>query len=190
MRLASPRGKLLFSAENRHRRGRRDFFSSLLEQINTSAFYLFIDKMEAMHSEIAELLVGAQTKHICIVASERLNIWNRRVKATVEPFIVKTFTVEKIRRADATRILEKLERFGPWTRLQPMTAEERVKEIFNKADRQLLIGLMEATTGLGFTQIINRDFNNLGDDRHKKFLVIVGLASIHRSTLRARPRSC
>lgn len=154
-----------------------------LEQINTSAFYLFIDKMEAMHNEIAELLVEARTKHICIVASERLNIWNRRVKATVEPSISKTFNVEKIRKADTNRILEKLEKFGPWTRLQPMTPEGRVKEIFNKADRQLLIGLMEATTGLGFTQIIDRDFKNLGDDRHKKFLVIVGFASIHRSTL-------
>lgn len=154
-----------------------------LESINTSPFYLFIDKIEAMHNEVGELLGGVKTKHICIVASERLNIWNRRVKAAVEPFISKTFNVEKIRRADATLVLEKLEKFGPWTRLQPMTPEERVKEIFNKADRQLLIGLMEATTGLGFTQIIDRDFKDVGDDRHKKFLVIVGLASIHRSTL-------
>lgn len=154
-----------------------------LEQINNSAFYLFIDKMEAMHNEIAELLGGPQTKHICIVASERLNIWNRRVKATVEPSIAKTFTIPKIRRSDVNQILQKLERFGPWTRLQPMSPEERVKEIFNKADRQLLIGLMEATTGLGFTQIIDRDFKNVGDDPHKQFLVIVGLASIHRSTL-------
>jgi hypothetical protein len=154
-----------------------------LEQINTSPFYLFIDKIEAMHNEVAELLAGVQTKHICIVASERLNIWNRRVKATIEPFISKTYTVERIRKPDAIRILEKLEKFGPWTRLQPMSPEERIKEIFNKADRQLLIGLMEATTGLGFTQIIDRDFKNVGDDRHKKFLVIVGLASIHRSTL-------
>jgi energy-coupling factor transporter ATP-binding protein EcfA2 len=154
-----------------------------LEQINTSAFYLFIDKIEAMHNEVAELLEGGQTKHICIVASERLNIWNRRVKAILEPSISKTFAVEKITKADANRILEKLEKFGPWTRLQPMRPEERIKEIFNKADRQLLIGLMEATTGLGFTQIIDRDFKNVGDNHHKKFLVIVGLASIHRSTL-------
>jgi Holliday junction resolvasome RuvABC ATP-dependent DNA helicase subunit len=154
-----------------------------LEQINNSAFYLFIDKLEGMHNEVAELLASSQTRHICIVASERLNIWNRRVKAIVEPCVSKTFVVEKIRKPDVSDILAKLEKFGPWTRLQPMTSEQRVKEIFNKADRQLLIGLMEATTGLGFTQIIARDFKNVGDDRHKMFLVIVGLASIHRSTL-------
>lgn len=154
-----------------------------LEQINTSAFYLFIDKIEAMHNEVADLLAGPRTKHICIVASERLNIWNRRVKAAVEPYISKTFTVDKISKPDAKIILEKLEKFGPWTRLQPMTPVERLEEIFSRADRQLLIGLLEATTGLGFRDIISRDFNNLGQDRHKQFLVIVGLASIHRSTL-------
>lgn len=154
-----------------------------LEQINTSAFYLFIDKIELMRDDIAELMAGSKTKNICIVASERLNIWNSRVKSNIERFISKTFTIERIRKSDAKLILDKLEKFGPWTRLQPMSPEERIKEIFNKADRQLLIGLMEATTGLGFTQIIDRDFTNIGEDRHKKFLVIVGLASIHRSML-------
>jgi len=154
-----------------------------LEQINHSKFYLFIDKIEAMHHEVAELLASNQTKNICIVASERLNIWNRRVKVIIEPFISRIFSVGKIRRSDATQILSKLEKFGPWTRLQPMPTEKRIAEIYNKADRQLLIGLMEATTGLGFTRIIDNDFKKVGDDRHQKFLVIVGLASIHRSTL-------
>ena len=90
------------------------------------------------------------TKHICIVASERLNIWNRRVKATIEPFTSRTFSLAKIQKADASKILEKLEKFGPWTRLQPMTPEQRIEEIYKKADRQLLIGLMEATTGPWF----------------------------------------
>ena len=154
-----------------------------LEELNTSGFYLFIDKIEAMHKQLAELLAGPQTKHICIVASERLNIWNRRVKANVEPVISKTFRVEKISKADANRILEKLEKFGPWTRLQPMTPKQRVEEVYDKAARQLLIGLMETTTGKGFTQIVTNDFKSVGDDRYKKFLIIVGLASIHRSTL-------
>jgi len=154
-----------------------------LEQINTSGFYLFIDKIESMHNEVAELLAGVETKHICIVTSERLNIWNRRVKATLAPFVSNETRIERIRKADANLILEKLEKFGPWTRLKPMTTDQRIAEIYNKADRQLLIGLMESTTGLGFTQIINNDFDRIGDDRHKKFLVIVGLASIHRSTL-------
>ena len=154
-----------------------------LEQMNTSGFYLFIDKIVAMHNELAELLGGSRTKNVCIVASERLNIWNRRVKATIQPFISKAVTVERIRKSDAPLILAKLEKLGPWTRLQPMTPEQRVAELYSNADRQLLIGLLETTTGIGFTKIIDNDFKSVGDQKHKQFLVIVGLASIHRSTL-------
>ena len=154
-----------------------------LEQINSSPFYLFVDKMEAMHNEITEILESSHVKHVCIVASERLNIWNRRVKAIVKPVISGVFEVGKIQIEDAGKILEKLEAFGPWTHLQKMTHKNRFEKICKKADRQLLIGLMEATTGLGFTEIISEDFKSLRDDPHKKFLTIIGFASLHRSTL-------
>lgn len=157
-----------------------------LEQINDGPFYLFIDKIESMQTEIAEVLNSASTKNICVIASERLNIWNRRVKAVVAPFTAETFTMARIRKSDAVQILAKLEKFGPWTRLQPMRPDQRVEEVFKKADRQLLIGLMEATTGVGFKEIIASDFRKLGDDHHKQFLVIIGLASIHRASLSAR----
>ena len=156
-----------------------------LEEINSSPYYLFIDKIESMQNEVSEILKDGKIRHVCIVASERLNIWNRRVKSAVKQFVSKEVIVERISKEDAVKILEKLEKYGPWTRLQPMREDDRVKEIFNKADRQLLIGLMEATTGLGFTQIIERDFRGVGDESHQKFLIVVGLASIHRSTLSA-----
>jgi hypothetical protein len=154
-----------------------------LEQLNTSAFYLFIDKIEPMRNDIAKVLESGLTKNVCIIGSERLNIWNRRVKTVVQPFTLELFKIDKLKTPDAPAIISKLEKYGPWTRLQLMKPEQRVAEIYGKADRQLLVGLMEVTTGLGFTQIIKNDFNNIGDDRHKKFLVIVGLASMHRSTL-------
>lgn len=154
-----------------------------LEQINSGPFYLFIDKIESMHNEVFELISSGKTKNICIIASERLNIWNRRVKSVLSPVLYRAYLVDKIRKQDANLILEKLKIFGPWTRLQSMSPEDRLREIFNKSDRQLLIGLMEATTGLGFSKIIDRDFKNIGDDAHKNFLVLIGLASIHRSTL-------
>lgn len=154
-----------------------------LEEMNSSRFFLFIDKIEAMHEEVAEILSDQITRNVCIVTSERLNIWKRRVGPTIGPLVGKEVRAEKITRTDADLILTKLERFGPWTRFQQMTPEQRIVEVFKKADRQLLIGLMEATTGVGFTKIIAEDFNRVGDYPHKAFLVIVSLASFHRSTL-------
>jgi len=156
-----------------------------LEQINSDEFYLFIDKIESMQDDVAEFLSGPRARNIHLVFSERLNIWNRRVKATLSESTSAEQIVGKITKTDASKILEKLEKYGPWTRLQKMSPEGRVAEIYKNADRQLLIGLMEATTGLGFNKIIGNDFASVGDERHKKFLVIAGLASIHRSTLSA-----
>lgn len=154
-----------------------------LEQINSGDFFLFIDKIESMHDDVQGFLSGPLARNICVVFAERLNIWNRRVKSVLGECISSDLAVEKIARADVARILYKLEKYGPWTRLQQMPVEERVAEIYKNADRQLLIGLMEATTGLGFARIISNDFANVGGEHHKKFLVIAGLASIHRSTI-------
>ncbi|MCE7026934.1 SIR2 family protein [Jiella avicenniae] len=154
-----------------------------LEDANPKPFYLFIDKIQDMHADLAEVLSGAEAKNVCIVVSERLNVWKRHVSASFVDMDFKTYTVRKITKDDVPKILQRLEKYGPWTRLEKMKPADRSHEIFRKADRQLLIGLMEATTGLGFTKIIENDFQNLPGESQRKFLILVGLASNHRSTL-------
>ena len=157
-----------------------------LEQINIGGFYLFIDKIDPMAREVYEAISSSGTKNIFIVFSERQNIWNRRVKATLGAITPLVHTIGRVTKPDVKAILIKLQMFGPWTRLEAMTTAQRQAELFQKADRQLLIGMLEATTGLGFIQIIRNDFSNLGSIEHQQFLVLVGLASTHRSSLSAQ----
>lgn len=157
-----------------------------LEQINIGGFYLFIDKIDPMARDVYEAISGSGTKNICIVFSERQNIWNRRAKAALKIITPLVHVLGHVTKPDANAILDKLQVFGPWTRLEAMTPAKRQAELFQKADRQLLIGMLEATTGLGFIQIIRNDFSNLGSTAHQQFLVLVGLASTHRSSLSAQ----
>ena len=154
-----------------------------LESLNSEKYYLFIDKVDSMHKNVADCLESSRIRNGCIVFSERINIWKRRVQHVLKPYTIGVFRVRRISREDAKHILDKIQKFGPWTRLQRMSDVERMNEIFDRADRQLLIGLLEATTGIGFTQIIRNDFANIGDDSHRKFLILVGLASMHRSKI-------
>ena len=154
-----------------------------LESLNSEKYFLFIDKVDSMHKDVADCLESSRVKNVCVVFSERINIWTRRVRHILQPYTTRVFTVRRISREDAGRILDKIRRFGPWTRLQKMGDAERMDEIFHRADRQLLIGLLEATTGIGFTQIIRNDFESVGDESHQKFLILVGLASMHRSRI-------
>ena len=154
-----------------------------LEELNGDKYYLFIDKIDSMHKSVADSIESSRMKNGCIVFSERINIWTRRIRQVLGPYTSGLFAVKRISWDDAKSILVKIEKFGPWTRLQGMSVSDRMKEVFDRADRQLLIGLLEATTGMGFTQIIRRDFADIGDDEHKRFLVLVGLASIHRARI-------
>ena len=154
-----------------------------LESLNDTKYYLFIDKVDSMHRGVADCIGAAHLRNGVIVVSERINIWTRRVRQILNSCTSGVFTVKRISRKDAGFILEKIQRFGPWTRLQKMSEKERMDEIYLRSDRQLLIGLLEATTGLGFTQIIRDDFAKVGDESHQRFLVLVGLASIHRSRI-------
>ena len=154
-----------------------------LEEVNDDIFYLFIDKIESMRTELADALSSGDVVNASVIVSERVNIWNRRVKECIEPITSGVFTTERISREDSKKILVKLEQFGPWTYLQKLNPDEREKEIYSRSDRQLLIGLMEATTGRGFMEIIKSDFANIGSKNHRLFFMLIGLAGIHRCTI-------
>ncbi|MEH6504761.1 MAG: SIR2 family protein [Sulfitobacter litoralis] len=154
-----------------------------LEGVNSGTFYLFIDKADIMRDQIAQVLTSKEFYNIRLVISESKSIWNRRLKIALHTNVSHIEEINFISQTDATAILTKLEAFGPWTRLQKMNPKDRLREVFQKSGQQLLIGLMEATTGLGFTQIIRNDYANSGNKEHKDFLILVGLAGIHKVTI-------
>jgi hypothetical protein len=154
-----------------------------LEEINSGVYYVFIDRLDIIARNLTDVYERGLIKRGSVIFSERQNIWRRRLRETCEKYVASTFTIDRIQKADVDPILEKLRQFGPWTRLEPMTVALRRKELYDKSSRQLLIGLLETTNGVGFTQIIRRDYGDIGSERHEKLLVIVGLATIHRAPI-------
>jgi tetratricopeptide (TPR) repeat protein len=61
---------------------------------------------------------------------------------------------------------------------------ERINELVTKAKRQLLIGLLETTSGVGFEQLIEQDYKRLTTDEERIFLTILGVATVHRFAIR------
>ena len=154
-----------------------------LERLNQNRYHLFVDRADLLSRDIALLFEERKVSRGTIVFSERSNVWNRRLHDLFGTHVAEKFEISRISKADIPDILKKLKAFGPWTRLEKLTEEQQKAEIYEKSSRQLLIGLMEATSGIGFNEIIRRDFRDIGDDNHKKFLIIVGLSTIHRSAL-------
>lgn len=152
----------------------------LLDQVNNNRYFIFSDFLDLIADQVVEVLKGNDAGKVIFVASERQHIYETRVRHKVNSYVDVEYTLPLIGESDAREILKKLENYGPWTRLKKMRQNGRVVELVKRSRRQLLIGLMEATQGKGFEEIIKRDFRRLADPNFRKFVIAVGLATIHR----------
>lgn len=154
---------------------------SVLEEVNSEHYALFIDRVDMMANDLFAQLDANRMRKGTIVCAERQNIWDSRLQSILGRFCHNPQKLGQIRREDVGPILQRLQAYGPWTRLEAMQPSEREKEIYDKSRRQLLIGLMEATEGEGFEKIIKRDYAAITEHDQRALLVLVGLATVHRA---------
>ncbi|MFL9592555.1 SIR2 family protein [Aeromonas schubertii] len=181
---------LMSTAKDLNMRGHTVFYlkepiSNLLHQIKNiekltpNKYYFVIDKVSTVIDGLIECLESTEINNAIFICGERTNVWHRRTKRQLERYNPTITLSNEITKDDAKRILEKLRLYGPWSRIEKLPEDRRVKELLRRSKKQLLIGLMELTTGYGFEKIIENDFNNLSSDDEKLFLVLIGLATIH-----------
>lgn len=151
-----------------------------LDRSYESGYFLLTDNLNVFSDDLDMALSEKYFRNGFIVASERQNIWERRVTRKVSKYAANIFKLERIEKSDVPKLLEKLERFGPWTRLQKMRPAQRESEVFEKSRRQLLIGLLEATSGVGFERIIQDDLSRIDDKDARILLLIVAMGTVNR----------
>lgn len=151
-----------------------------LENSNKTRYYFFIDRLSTVADGLNDALLSERLKHVILVASERQNVWNNKMHPRFSDWCAQSFPMSQVNEADAARILQRVELYGPWNRLSKMRPKLRVEELVSKANRQLLIGLLETTSGNGFEKIIENDYSALTSENEKKFIVLIGLGTIHR----------
>lgn len=151
-----------------------------LDEAIKGQYYLFIDKVSAVSDRISDYYAKSKTKHATIVCTERLAAWENRTRDQLDSVCLKEVKTDLINRGDAELILNKLSDYAPFGKLEKISRARQIEVVFDKAQRQLLIGLLEATTGEGFDDIIRNDYLSLGSDDDRHFVGLVGLATIHR----------
>ena len=151
-----------------------------LEAANEDRYIVICDRLEPSVGSIVDSLQKNKFPNLLILAVESQHAWSDRIRAKFVDVSIMEYDMSRISKGDVTQILSKLEQFGPWTLLARSTPRQREHLLYKKSRRQLLIGLLEATQGMGFEEIIERDYRSLTSDDHRILLVVVGLASIHR----------
>ena len=154
---------------------------SEIEKSNDKPFYLFFDRLDPFREDLKTLFEKNIIKHAVVVACEGKNIWFNRVAPNLSSHFQEIVRLQDIEKDDVKPILEKLRQFGPWTRLAGLPESKRFKELFEKSKRQLLIGLIETTTGIGFEQIIEREYQSIASENDRVFFILICLCTVHRS---------
>ncbi|MGA7436761.1 MAG: SIR2 family protein [Luteibacter sp.] len=143
--------------------------------------YIFVDRLDPFRGDLRATM--EKVPNVVIIGAESQNVWRNRIAAEVASPATEVVPMSEIADTDVDAILNKLRLFGPWTRLSKMSDKNRRIELFSRSKRQLLIGLMEATTGIGFEEIITRDFGSIADYGDKTFFVVACIATMHRAEL-------
>lgn len=146
----------------------------------TSRCIVAINDLDAFAQALESSMSSERLKKTIILGTVRSAIWNQRTKHKLRGLFTTPFVVDEFSLHDAQKLLAKLERYGQWTRLGQMKEQQRIDELVTRAKRQLLIALLEATSGRGFEEIITDEYNSLKSDSERKLFLLVGLATVHR----------
>ncbi|MEN7529821.1 SIR2 family protein [Cupriavidus sp. DL-D2] len=147
-----------------------------------SSIFVAIDNLDASADDINAAFSIASFPRIKIFGAERENIWSRRASGKLRNLTIQPIFIRDFSEKDAVAILDKIEKYGSWTRLAQLKPKERLNELMVRARKQLLIAMWEATAGRGFEKIVEDDYTSLRSDDERLFMLIVGLATVNRAS--------
>lgn len=163
--------------ENKH-----DFLEliKLLDEKNeNSPYFLCLERLGYFYRQLLEIFkIGSKA---IFIAAENSRILQKKLPNSFYQFIKRDIDLSEIEYADVPNILEKIEKYGSWLRLSRMSEQQRINELYKKSRQQLLIGLLEVTSGLGFHEIIKNDFISITDESERYLIVLAGIATLQNT---------
>jgi tetratricopeptide (TPR) repeat protein len=123
--------------------------------------FILLDVLKRYLSALDAVHVRLQNaKNVTVIVAERSNRYAQVSHALVD-FNPIEIRMPDLDEADAKAIIGRLEKFGFLGVLRKKSAEERVRAFMERADKQLLVALREATSGQGFDAILRTEFFEL-----------------------------
>ena len=124
--------------------------------------FLFIDDAADRAPEVTALIrdVGVERRRLTILLAERINEWNIG-GGGIDPYVNEQYTVPYLDIDEIKGLIDLLGRHRALGTLEQSSPEERVAAFDQRAGRQLLVALHEATLGRPFEDIIEDEYNNV-----------------------------
>ena len=150
-----------------------------LSKVIDERIYMFIDDINEHVHEVTTLINQARRHSIpiTIIGAARVNEWNvscEELEASVE----EEFELRYLSSREIDRLLTLLEQHGALHRLQNASEGERRLAFMERAGRQLLVALHEATLGKPFEDIVADEFREIRPDSARQ--MYLGVCFLNR----------
>ena len=141
-------------------------YESILElfRLYGDRIFLFFDTVSESKEIIEQIIYRARQDKILltIIATERNGSWNTSCQ-NVKNMMTDEYVIQYLSQKEIVFLIEKLEKYNSLGDLEGKSKEEQIKALSNRAGRQLLVALHEATLGKPFSDIIFDEYNSIND---------------------------
>ena len=124
--------------------------------------YLFVDDAADRIRELEALAehIGSAGSKMTVIAAARINEWNVSCQS-LHSLVSEVYEIPYLTSEEIDQLLELLAKHKAEGKLSGRSLAERKSEIEERAGRQLLVALHEATLGLPFVDIIKNEFDGI-----------------------------
>lgn len=148
--------------------------------------YLFIDNVSLREDEIIYLLNKCKKENVplTIFISERGNIWNSECQG-LQKYLTQSYHIRYLLDPEIVDLISLLERHDCLGTLKNKTHPERIEAFADRASRELLVALYEATNGSKpFEEIIYDEYKRVSNVKAQSLYLTVSI--FHRLGVEAR----
>lgn len=151
--------------------------SSVLQELGSVTnehLYLFVDDVVQHRNELESLIhgLGSANSWLTIVGGARTNEWNV-TSPRFQSLVTDEHTLRYLSEGELDELVEKLETHKALRELERFPPAERREALRQKAGRQLLVALHEATSGRRFEEILHDEFSRLTPNRLKSLYLAI-----------------
>ena len=129
-----------------------------ISELTRERIFLFVDHAALRVNEIHAAIIA--NIPLTIVTAERDNEWNVRC-GSLDEFLTQEYPLRNLSEQEIAALLDKLMQHNSLGRLADFSYQEQVREFSERAERQLLVALHEATLGKSFEEIVKDEFTRI-----------------------------
>jgi tetratricopeptide (TPR) repeat protein len=162
-----------------------DAISELL-RLADKRIFLCLDHVAKHRRSVAQLLRLAEKNrwNLTVIAAERHHEWNDTC-GELDAHLTNSYELRYLNEREIDELVTLLERHKSLGHLAPLSPAERRSALSDRAGRQLLVALHEATLGRPFQEIILDEYHSIATEEARSFYLSVCILHQLRVDVRA-----